>query len=251
VGSEMAGFDVGKWADQGLVDIVIAGTGSMEIDTKGFKKLLEGTGVTFFPCLYGDYERVSSSDEVMRGISEALLMDEPDGLYLFNTYPVQRGREQLVRQVGSLESLKRLDKTYIVDTDYDYRYLTHEEWRYMLNLPVVLGETDTEGLEIPIKVWDCPGRYESVKVSLRIWIKGLTPEDDIAFELNGELLYYQDARKYPVEGQYMENWIEWDIKKETVINNNILKIQLKKQNGFVKRYMQLTVQRVNIKVKFE
>ncbi len=50
--------------------------------------------------------------KVMRGVSEVLLSHKPDGIYAFNIYPDERKRRELLRQIGSLQTLKGLDKTY-------------------------------------------------------------------------------------------------------------------------------------------
>lgn len=248
IGSYMGGFDVGKWAKEELIDIVIAGNGGMNIDTKGYKQLLKDTGVSFFPCLYGDYERIASSDEVMRGVSEVLLMDEPDGIYTFNLYPTETRRYNLLREIGSLKTLEGLDKTYIVDMDYDY-ILTREEWRYGMHLPITLGETKDEWLEIPIRVGEDLSKYDGLKLlQLKVWIKDLTEDDEIDFMFNDVKL--DNPFLEPVKGEYLQYWRVWDIDNKNVRKINEVKIKLRKRNQYLVKFVPAVVQRINIDVKF-
>jgi hypothetical protein len=247
IGSKLAGFDFESWAKQGLIDIVIAGTGGMNIDTKAYKEILEGTGVSFYPCLYGDYERVSSSDEVMRGISEVLLSHKPDGIYAFNMYPDERNRRELLRQIGSLESLKGLDKTYIVDVDYDY-ILTREEWRYHRHLPATLGETKREGFVIPIQVGEKLDSYEQVQARLKIWVKDWTTEDILIFRFNGKALEYPIMER--LEGEFEQYWLVWELNVQEIDLKNEIYIQLLERNKHLKRHSPAIVQRIHIEVKF-
>ncbi|MBP1994740.1 hypothetical protein [Paenibacillus eucommiae] len=247
IGSKMAGFDVEDWARKGLVDIVIAGTGGMNIDTLAFKEILQGTGVSFFPCLYGEYERTASSDEVMRGIAEVLLSEEPDGIYAFNTYPDERSRIELMKQIGSLETLKGFDKTYIVDMDYDY-ILTKEEWRYQPHLPATLGETVHEGLVIPIRAGEKLDAYSQVQAHLKIWIKDWSAEDKMVFRFNGREMEAPVIKA--VAGEYGQCWLTWELNKREIHLKNDVYIQLLERNIHLKRYVPSVVQRINIEVRF-
>jgi hypothetical protein len=247
IGSKMAGFDVEEWAKQGLIDIVIAGTGGLNIETGEYKTILNGTGVSFFPCLYGDYERIASNDEVMRGIAEVLLSNGPDGIYAFNTYPDERGRRELMKQIGSLETLRGLNKTYIVDMDYDY-ILTREEWRYHVHLPATLGETNQESLIIPIQVGEDLSGYTNVQIRLKIWIKNWSEQDMYKFGFNGNLL------SPPVMERSEENswlcWFTWDLQAGDVKLLNEVSVQLVKRNPHLAKYTPAVLERINIDVKF-
>lgn len=250
IGSRMAGFDVETWAKRGLIDHVIAGTGGLNIDTKGYKQLLHGTGVSFYPCLYGDYERIASNDNVMRGVAEALLAEEPDGIYAFNMYPTPARRAELVKQIGSLETLKGLDKTYIVDMDYDY-ILTREEWRYNLHLPITLGETEREPLLIPIRAGKGLAGLPpetNVRIRLKIWIKDVTEDDDLRFGFNGMTL--AAPLRESVEGEFAQDWLVWELDRSRIIPVNEVSIRLANRNRHLKAFAPAIVQRINLEVKF-
>lgn len=247
IGSKMAGFDVEHWAKEGLIDIVIAGTGGMNIDTEHYKRMLEGTGVSFFPCLYGDYERIASSVEVMRGVAEVLLSQQPDGLYAFNTYPEERGRVELMKEMGSLETLKGLNKTYIADMDYDY-ILTREEWRYNAHLPATLGETNREGLVIPIRAGEDLTPYPDARVLLKIWIQDHSAEDKLIFRFNGMELGAPQWESVP--DHYLQHWLVWEIEPRSLSPVNEVYVQLLERNPHLKRYTPAVVQRINLAVTF-
>lgn len=246
-GSQMSGFDVAHWAREGLIDIVIAGTGGLNIDTEHYKRILQGTGVSFFPCLYGDYERTASSVEVMRGAAEALLSGNPDGIYAFNTYPEERGRIGLMKEIGSLATLSGLDKTYIADMDYDY-ILTREEWRYGKHLPATLGETKREGLVFPLTAGENLSVYPEARALLQIWIKDRSDGDRLIFRFNGQELGAPQLEKVPDE--YMQYWLVWEVEPGSVLPVNEIYIQLLERNKHLKRYVPAVVQRINLAVTF-
>ncbi|MFD0960635.1 hypothetical protein [Paenibacillus chungangensis] len=249
-GSGMAGFDVAAWAKRGYIDHVIAGTGGLNIDTRGYMELLQGTGVSFYPCLYGDYERIASSDAVMRGTAELLLTDRPDGIYAFNIYPSGPHRRELVRQIGNLSALQGLDKTYIVDLDYDY-ILTREEWRYSIHLPITLGETERESLTIPVRAGEeLASRTvpEHAAIRLKVWIKDMTADDVIRFRWNGGRL--EEAGTEPVAEQFAQHWLTWELRPSMIRYVNELSIQLVERNKHLKSYAPAIVQRVNLELAY-
>lgn len=247
-GCRVAGFDVREWAKRGLVDFIIAGTGGLYIDTLGFKQLLSGTGVKFYPCHYGDYERVVTSPETARGIAETLYMDEPDGLYVFNFYPVQNNRIEVVGQMSRPERLKGLDKTYIVDVNYDYNPLTNEEWRFAHNLPAVLDRSD-EWLELPIRVGEDLGAYDGVKAELMLFIQNHSIKDEIEYMWNGAPLTSPPRLEMSAPG-HMQHYMYFVIDPRSIKRENTFAIRLRSQNPKLAKYSRVSLERVNLMVKF-
>lgn len=251
IGSRMAGFDVERWAKEGLIDIVIAGTGGLNIDTEEYKRILAGTGVSFFPCLYGDYEKTTSSIESMRGAAEMLLSRGPDGIYAFNMYPEERGRMELMKEIGSLATLKGLDKTYFVDVDYDY-ILTREEWRYRMHLPATLAETSREPLIVPVQAGEDLTAYADVRIRLIVFIKDLSAEDVYEFRFNGREL------KMPEWGHHLADFrvnafnksLSWELRAEEVQPWNEFSVRLARRNPHLVRYAPAILERINIEVQF-
>jgi hypothetical protein len=248
-GCKVAGFDVKEWAKRGLIDFVIAGTGGLYIDTKGFKEWLSGTGVKFYPCHYGDYEKTISTPETVRGIAEVLYMDQPDGLYAFNFYPLQNKRIDVVRQMSRPERLLGLDKTYIVDVNYDYNPLTNEEWRFSYNLPAILDRSD-EWLDLPIRVGEDFSGYEDVKIELMLFINNHSIKDEIEYRFNGVPLSMEPRIEMKAPG-HMQHYLYFPIDKKSVKQENLFQIRLLHQNPKLQRHSRDSLERVNLIVKFK
>jgi len=47
------GFDVRAWAAEDLLDILILGSGTIDIEVESFRELTQETHVQIYPCLYG------------------------------------------------------------------------------------------------------------------------------------------------------------------------------------------------------
>lgn len=243
-GSRCAGLDVARWAREGLVDLVTAGTGAVNFDIQGYREALAPYGVGFYPCLYGDYEKTESSDQVLRGVAETLLLGEPDGLYSFNLYPVERNRRKLLGEIGSLDRLRGLDKTYIADVNYDYN-LCHEEWRYGVNLPIELTPTESEFASLTLRVGEDAARAARLTLKLLLW--DYTGEDELEFRLNGEPL--GAPRLCPVPGEYLQQWLCWDILGKTQLEN-LVEVRLLRRNPCLAKYSPLLLARANIELSF-
>lgn len=244
-GSRYAGFDIARWAKEGLIDLVTAGTGALQIDTPAYRRILDPYHIPFYPCLYGDYEKIGSSDEIMRGCAEQLLLDRPAGLYAFNTYPVERDRFQLMAEIGSLERLQGLDKIYIADVNYDYN-LCHEEWRYSCNLPIPLAETTSEPAELWMKAGPDLCFDKNSMVTLKLYLKEYTNEDILEIFLNNQKLGAPSL--LPVEKTYLQQWLCWDVSGRLQPENRIA-VRLVKRNSSLAKYCPLSIERVHLEYR--
>ncbi len=93
------GFDVSSWLELGLVDIVVLGSGVMDIEVEEFKALAAPRGVHVYPCLYGWPSRYSPIPaELAAGLALNYWSQGADGLYLFNWFPHTKDNSE---QTGS------------------------------------------------------------------------------------------------------------------------------------------------------
>ncbi len=122
-GCRLDGFDVETWAREGLVDILMVGGRSFDVDIEGFRRATRNTGVRIIP--YTDDCHASNGYtqppiEVFRGVYANFWNQNPDGVGTFNLFAPwapNNGEHcylQLWRELGSPETLKYKDKTFVV-----------------------------------------------------------------------------------------------------------------------------------------
>ena len=190
------GFDVETWIHEGLTDAVILGSGAINIDIAGHKKLAEGTHVRIYPCVYGwangygtNVLRPPKPDAVLRGDAARFWADEPDGIYLFNTFPMPDFRFEVMQQLGDPATLAGTDKVFCAEVGS-----MAVDWHYPHNwlrspLPVELHETDTTPVSIPVVVSDDVAREADKLKDLKIVLEFenmVSEVDELDLSLNGQ-----------------------------------------------------------------
>ena len=139
-GCHFDGMDVEAWIDERLVDILVLGDRSLEVDIAAFRRLTTGSHIKLYPS-YDDHH---SSDgyktapiEVLRGVASNWQRQGADGIHLMNflcstpdalervgflpagqestpNSPAWRRNAEAFRQIGAEDSLRHLDKTFVV-----------------------------------------------------------------------------------------------------------------------------------------
>ena len=113
---ENGGFDVARWVDEDLVDMLIVGQSLTDLPTLGeFHELSTKRHVPVYPCItpFGNGYRVSP-DEVIRGSASNLWADGADGLYMGNWCYHGSWRRHLLGQISGPDTLARLPRRYIL-----------------------------------------------------------------------------------------------------------------------------------------
>ena len=134
MGCHFDGIDVERWAGERLVDILVPGCRSSDVDVEAFSRIAAGTGIKVYPS-WDDHH---SSDgyhgapiEVYRGVTANWWSKGADGIHTFNLcfsapeeraarlgFPVKERWEvqrQIYREIGSQETLKGLDRIFYVE----------------------------------------------------------------------------------------------------------------------------------------
>jgi len=146
------GFDVRTWAQERLIDILIMGSGTIDIDVPAFREAVAGTGVLVYPCLYGWPSRyLPIPAELARGIAASYWRDEPDGLYLFNWFPHESDKGYLIdllKEVGSPEKLAGKDVMYAAERGRPSAEYPHNWLRSGLPCQLGPGQSQTVGIEV-------------------------------------------------------------------------------------------------------
>ena len=111
---QLGGFEIEKWIDEDLADMLILGQGLTELPTLSeFRGLMKSRQLPIYPSLYsyGNSYRVSP-DEVIRGSAANLWRDGADGLYTFNWFLYGSWRKHLLNEIADPKRMRRKDKHY-------------------------------------------------------------------------------------------------------------------------------------------
>jgi hypothetical protein len=136
-GCHLDGIDVETWADEQLVDILVLGCRSYDVEVGDFRRITAGTPIKLYPCGLDAYHDSDGYHwppiEVLRGVSANWWQQGVDGIYTFNwNYapheearrlglagaphfaelgPIQR---QLYQEIGSSKTLLHKNKIFVV-----------------------------------------------------------------------------------------------------------------------------------------
>ena len=205
------GFDVATWAKDGLIDLLILGSGAIDIDVEGFKKLTRDTNVLVYPCVYGwPSGYMPAPPELHRALAMNYWHQGADGIYTFNwnvhscaweelnDRPRRHGRfvhqTPLLREIDDPQLLRGKDKLYAADRGAPNQTYPHN-WMHCV-LPATLEHG--KPIDVPITVGEdiaanTPPR-KSCRARLRVGLSRMSSHDEIAVTLNGRALKTGDAR---------------------------------------------------------
>ena len=201
--STRIGLDVREWIDEGLVDIVVAGKGSIpfEMPIREFVEAAEGTGISVYGCIEGLKPVIDENP--IRALA-ARMWRAGAGVYLYNyfTLPAEWKRRMLP-QLADPAKLAKLDKRYEIDHTDRMAYGGHGgTFRNSVpaaQIPVVLEETLTG--QGPILRMDIADDVETAsadgslgRCTLGILLDNFTPLDEIEVRINGEVYPWSSGR---------------------------------------------------------
>ena len=125
------GFDVVRWVQEGLVDMLTLGSRSFEVDIEGYRAAL-GPSVKLYPCL--DDHHTSDAYQfppvdVFRGVASSWWRQGADGIVTFNWYsgpvpessaargarPGPESHKTANCEIGSVETLNGKSKVFPVE----------------------------------------------------------------------------------------------------------------------------------------
>ena len=91
-GNRLLGLEIERWVREQLIDLLIVGSGPIDIEVKKFRELVEGSNVSLYACLYGYPSHYNPSlpngltEEMVRGLASNYWHQGADGIYLFNWF---------------------------------------------------------------------------------------------------------------------------------------------------------------------
>ena len=87
-GCHFDGMDMETWVRQNLVDMIVIGTRSIQVDLAGFKRITAGSHVKLYPCIdqhhSPDGYHAVPSPEFLRGVAANWWHQGADGIATFN-----------------------------------------------------------------------------------------------------------------------------------------------------------------------
>jgi hypothetical protein len=202
-GCRTDGFDIETWAAQGLVDVLILGTRTINADVAAFRKAIGGAPVKLIPsfdCFHAtDGYHGDQSLDLLSGVFGNYLHQGADGVGIFNNpagsaeHARRLGLSQqanyapeILATIGSLDTIAGKPRYYAIDRRGGY---AHNEGFGSSNnhapLPVTL-RYDGAPSTLTLPVWEPvkPGATASLRLVLFNHVAG----DDMTAQLNGTTL---------------------------------------------------------------
>ena len=215
-GCHFDGFDIESWVQQNLVDMIIIGTRSIQVDLAGFKQVVRGTHVKLYPCIdqhhSPDGYHAVSAPEFLRGVAANWWHQGADGIATFNFWnelpeaakvigssgPLLDGKSVhalVYKELGDPKQLAPLDKWFVVARRYgggfydrlgnrwdDYTNLNHQA-----PLPQTLG-ADPAWVEVHVADDLTNPAAPIERLELRLLLSSKTDPQQVRVKLNGILL---------------------------------------------------------------
>ncbi len=200
------GYDVATWIGEGLLDVIVLGSGAIDIEVEEFKKLAAGTDVLVYPCLYGwpsGYGKFTAA--MCRALATNYWYQGADGIYTFNwnahTF-TQRPEEEshmpfahqleLLREIDDPEKLRGKDKEFAADRGGQPSWAYPHNWMHCV-LPARIGPAATAtSVEVPVLIGEhLSGSPAPRRTQLRVEMVELSDADRLEFAINGNQLTEQ------------------------------------------------------------
>ncbi|MBM4003445.1 MAG: hypothetical protein FJ295_09190 [Planctomycetes bacterium] len=243
-GCHFDGMDIESWVRQNLVDIVILGTRSIQVDLAGFRRVAAGSHVKLYPCIdqhhSPDGYHAVANPEFLRGVAANWWQQGADGIATFNFWnelpeagkrigssgPIFDGQSVhalVYKEIGDPKQLSPLDKWFVVSRRYgggfydrlgnrwnDYTNLNHQA-----PLPLELG-ADPTWVEVSLAD-DIAAQAQRVeRLELRLEFSANARPEGIAVKFNG----------IPLQPQKQEGnvWLAKLAPQQTAVGRNLLTV---------------------------
>ena len=124
--SRRAGLDVERWLAEGLLDLLVIGSGNSPYWSApgALIDMAHRYGVPAYPCINHMISTDGTSREPveLRGMASNFWALGGDGVYIFNYFGVPEGSEQqqCLRQMGDPDALRGLDKEYHAEQGFTW-----------------------------------------------------------------------------------------------------------------------------------
>ena len=209
-GCHFDGLDVESWVQQNLVDMIIIGTRSIQVDMPGFRRITEGSHVKLYPCIdqhhSPDGYHAVAAPQFFRGLAANWRHQGADGVATFNFWNetpesaavvgtngprLADGRSvhaRAYREMGDPKTLAMLDKWFVVSRRYgggwEDRWDNYTNMNHQAPLPLALPP-EPAWVEVYVAD-DVAARAEQVKrLQLRLQVSGEPHPQHVWVKFNG------------------------------------------------------------------
>lgn len=203
------GYDLPTWIREGLMDLLIPAGGAgtdPSLDVATYVEMCKDTGIAVYPGFDGALpdpfvgpEDAEIKDRMRtRAIASRYHKAGADGIYVFNWHANRDSRRELLRQIGSPDTLQGTDKIYAAT----HRFILKEgPWRGAYRIDRTLGEVPVplkrtltgDGPTVMLDVADDPsGRPARMELRVRLdqWVRG----DEVRVTWDGATLDRPEIR---------------------------------------------------------
>ena len=228
------GYDIPRWAQEGLCDIIIGAGGSATdpgFEVTEFKRHTDGTGIRLYAGFDSTYRQEANRlishaqwrDGFFSATATRCLDQGGDGVYCFNWFPRNDDWSALLNSMGTLESLQGKDKLYSTlrrgPTYLDGVGPNAVNDRIYGETAVVLFPTLTgDGPSFTLAMHDdvVAEAANITALQLHIEIAHWAPEDAVEVSLDGATLGSPAIRDVAENDQTPPNvsenkWLVWDL----------------------------------------
>lgn len=194
------GFEIGKWIEEDLADLLILGQGLTELPSlTEFRDLMRDKQLPIYPCLspYGNGYQVSP-DEVIRGSAANLWNAGADGIYTFNWGFYGPWRSQLVREISDSSRLAGKNRRHTMvhrmdvedGTGANSDYVRYNTQRRNAQLPLSWQPKDgPQEMTLSVSADSLSGLERSPEIELWLGFDFLHEMDQLDVEVNGRQVH--------------------------------------------------------------
>ena len=202
-GCRTDGIDLETWATQGLVDVLIIGTRTINVDVASFRKVMAGAPVKLLPsfdCFHAtDGYHGDQSLDLLSGVFGNYLHQGADGVGVFNVPAgstehaasiglTQHARydPEILTTVGSLATINGKPRYYAIERRGGYAHVEgYGSTNNHAPLPLALRYDGTSS-KLTLSVWEpVPPTTEA---TLRLVLFNHVEGDEVTAQLNGSAL---------------------------------------------------------------
>lgn len=234
------GFEVETWIGENLVDILVLGSGVIDLNVNEFVRLSENSNVSIYPCIYG---WPSNYYPIPKNLSDAMALNYwnqgASGLYLFNWFLHEPTSEESSSHM--INSIKYLGKKEQVFENFielcfaaDRGKSTRSYPNNWLNskLPFTLSVNNDLALDIPI--YHNVNRYNKVSLNVNISNEKIK---DLSVSLNGSEFKGVDLK--------MDN-ISLDLPADQLLyGQNTVRLHTSDENETIVQSLEVHISRYN------
>ena len=231
-GCRQDGLDVAAWAEERLVDSLIIGSRSFEVDVDSIRSAT-GSAVKLYPCFDAHHQTDAYADppaDVLNAVFANWWAQGADGVALFNLYacdwetyqktaaaPFQihaHPLEQILPVAGDESLLAPLDKTFVVERRGGYPwgngFANENSQKQLPRILANSGAPESVFLFVCDPIAHRAERVESLFLDVQVY--GAQPADRLVIALNGVEICgaaaadYADRQICPLQSEYVSGY---------------------------------------------